>query len=173
LISEKYEIGPSICFISFNPVKREVFAADFRDRIVHHFIYNYISPIFEKIFINDCYSCRPQKGTSYGIKRLDHFIRSCSENYSRDCYILKLDIRGYFMTINKTLLCEKIEKGIKNFSGKIDFEVDFLLRLIDKIIFHNPTKNCRIKGKKKIGRVCRNPKVYFSLEKIKGCPSET
>ena len=170
LISEKYEIGPSICFISFNPVKREVFAADFRDRIVHHFIYNYISPIFEKIFINDCYSCRPQKGTSYGIKRLDHFIRSCSENYSRDCYILKLDIRGYFMTINKTLLCEKIEKGIKNFSGKIDFEVDFLLRLIDKIIFHNPTKNCRIKGKKENWSGLPKSKSLFFAGENKGLP---
>jgi len=67
---------PSICFNADKPVKREVFAADFRDRVVHHLIYSYISPIFEKTFINDSYSCRKGKGTHYGIKRIDHFIRS-------------------------------------------------------------------------------------------------
>ena len=28
-------------------------------------------------------------------------MRSCSENYHKDCYILKLDIKGYFMAMNK------------------------------------------------------------------------
>ena len=96
-----YAIGRSICFICFKPLQREIFAADFRDRIIHHLIYNYINPIFERSFLNDSYSCRVGKGTSYGIKRLDYFIRSCSRNYTRDCYILKLDIKGYFMSIDK------------------------------------------------------------------------
>ena len=111
LINEKYKIGPSICFISFKPVQREIFAADFRDRIVHHLIYNYINSCFEKTFINDTYSCRPNKGTSYGIKRVNYFIRSCSQNYKRDCYILKLDIKGYFMAIDKKILWDKIFGG--------------------------------------------------------------
>ncbi|NDK09061.1 RNA-directed DNA polymerase, partial [Candidatus Gracilibacteria bacterium] len=66
LISGKYEVGRSIYFIQNHPVKREVFAGDFRDRVVHHLIYNYISPIFEKEFIYDSYSCRVGKGTSFG-----------------------------------------------------------------------------------------------------------
>jgi|SRR5690554_4399896 len=48
IIERKYTPNPSICFIVDKPVKREIFAADFKDRVVHHFIYNYISPIFEK-----------------------------------------------------------------------------------------------------------------------------
>jgi retron-type reverse transcriptase len=89
IIERNYVPKPSICFIVDRPVKREIFAADFRDRVVHHLIYNYISPIFEKFFINDSYSCRKGKGTHYGIKRIDHFIRSCSLNYTTDCYILR------------------------------------------------------------------------------------
>ena len=46
----KYNIAPSICFINFDPVQREIFAADFRDRIVHHLVFNYINPIFDKTF---------------------------------------------------------------------------------------------------------------------------
>ena len=63
IIERKHTPKPSICFIVDKPVKREIFAADFRDRVIHHFIYNYISPIFEKTFINDSYSCRKGKGT--------------------------------------------------------------------------------------------------------------
>ncbi len=108
IIENRYKPKRSIAFIVNKPVKREIFAADFRDRVVHHLIFNYISPIFEKTFINDSYSCRVGKETHYGIKRIDKFIRSCSENYQKDCYILKLDITGYFMAINKTILFQKI-----------------------------------------------------------------
>jgi len=104
-----YNPLPSICFVVTKPVKREIFAANFRDRVIHHFIYNYIAPVFEKIFISDSYSCRKGKGTHYGIKRIDCFIRSCSNNYQKDCYILKLDIKGYFMAMNRNLLYGKVK----------------------------------------------------------------
>ena len=47
-----YKIFPSTVFIVEKPVKREVFAADFRDRIVHHLLLMYLNPYFEKHFIN-------------------------------------------------------------------------------------------------------------------------
>ena len=54
--------GKSIAFIVDKPVKREVFAADFRDRVVHHLIINKLLPLLEKEFIHDSYSCREVKG---------------------------------------------------------------------------------------------------------------
>ena len=36
--SGTYKVGRSIAFIIDKPVKREIFAADFQDRIVHHLI---------------------------------------------------------------------------------------------------------------------------------------
>jgi len=61
LINGTYTISPSICFIIRDPVQREVFAADFRDRIVHHLIYRYCYPLFDNHFIYDSYSCRLEK----------------------------------------------------------------------------------------------------------------
>jgi len=164
LINRRYKINPSICFINEHPVKREIFAADFRDRVVHHLIYNHISPIFEKYFIYDFYSCRKEKGTLLGIKRLDHFIRSCSENYKEDCYVLKLDISGYFMNIDKNILWEKVSRVLvqnKNQINKIDF--DLLLDLISKTIFNNPVKDCKVKGKRKdwVG-LPKNKSLFFA-----------
>lgn len=43
-----YQPGQSIAFIVDKPVKREIFAADFRDRVVHHLLVNKLNPLFEK-----------------------------------------------------------------------------------------------------------------------------
>lgn len=151
----RYQVGRSICFMVDYPVKREVFAADFRDRIVHHLLFNHISPIFERTFINDCYSCRKGKGTLYGIKRLDKHIRSCSHNYTRDCYVLKLDLQGYFMNINRQVLFDSVrgtldKYGYLEMPSGIHWEdseekelADYLLPLI---IFNDPTQNCVRRG---------------------------
>jgi hypothetical protein len=170
IINERYIISPSICFISFKPLKREIFAANFRDRIVHHFIYNYISPIFERLFINDNYSCRIGRGTSYGIKRLNHFIRSCSNNYKKDCYILKLDIKGYFMAIDHHVLYRKVEKTLNRFRETEDFNTDLVLRLIRQVIFHDSTIDCLLKGKKEDWQGLPKTKSLFFAGKDKGLP---
>jgi len=169
IMNREYKIGQSICFIVDNPVKREVFAADFRDRIVHHLIFNYISPIFEKHFIKDSYSCRVGKGTSEGIKRVDHFIRSCSENYQKDCWILKLDIKGYFMSMDRNILYKIIERKLKSVNNA-DFDIDLILYLIQTVVFHDPTKNCRIKGKREDWTGLPKSKSLFSAKKGKGFP---
>ena len=142
-----------VAFIVNKPVKREIFAADFRDRVVHHLLFQYLAPIIEKYLIYDCYSCRRGKGTSAGIQRAAKFLRSCSENYKKDCYIMQMDISGYFMSINRELLYRKVNGMLQTDYQKcalankvIPFDtvmVDFLLQ---KTIFHNPADNCVIKG---------------------------
>jgi RNA-directed DNA polymerase len=36
--NKTYKVGNSYCFISYKPKIREIFAASFRDRIVHHLL---------------------------------------------------------------------------------------------------------------------------------------
>lgn len=169
IMSGNYQCRPSDCFISFKPVKREIFAADFRDRIVHHFIYSYLSPLFESRFINDAYSCRVGKGVLYGINRLDHFIRSCSQNYSKDCYILKLDIKGYFMSIDRNILYNKIKYIVdRHYCG--DLPIDILYNLINKIVYGNPIRNCIIKGKREDWRGLPRSKSLFYAKLNCGLP---
>jgi len=141
-----YQPGKSIAFIVNKPVQREIFAADFRDRVVHHLIINKLNPLFEKQFIYDSYACRTGKGTHLGIQRVTRFTRQCSQNYSKDCYILKLDIQGFFMHINKDILFEKLIAFIHQKYRHTDKAL--LLDLCQKVIFNDPTQNCIIKGKR-------------------------
>ena len=111
-----YKPSPSDCFIITDPKKREVFAAAFRDRIVHHLYYNYVHQMFERTFINDSYSCIKGRGTHYGINRLEHHIRCESQNYTETCYVLKMDIRGYFMHIDRERLLNISLESLKRMS---------------------------------------------------------
>ncbi len=144
--TKTYFPGKSIAFIVNKPVKREIFAADFRDRVVHHFLINKLNPIFVDVFIQDSYACRIGKGTHFGIKRVDGFIKSCSNNYKQDCFILKLDIQGFFMNINRSILYERLFDFINKKYHEPDREL--VLFLCSKIIFNDSTKNCIIKGNK-------------------------
>ena len=148
-----YRPSPAICFVVVEPVIREVFASQFRDRIIHHLLFNYLAPIFDPTFIADSYSCRKGKGTTYGIERLDHHIRSCSNNYKRMAFVLKLDIQGYFMSIDKLLLYNIICGKLKKYWAKHGTDENvpamnpaFIDYLIKVVLFRDPTKNCIMRG---------------------------
>ena len=166
LCRREYVVGSSICFIIRDSVLREVFAADFRDRVVHHILYNRLSPFFERRFICDSYSCRPGKGTLYGVQRLEHHIRSCSKNYTEDCYVLKLDIKGYFMHIDRRILYGIIERSLPG-----DFpERESTLWLCRLVIGCEPVVNCRIKGNIHEWDALPRDKSLFHTESDCGMP---
>jgi hypothetical protein len=153
IMNRTYRISPSIVFMVHTPVQREVFAADFRDRVVHHLLVRYLEPLFERILIHDSCSCRKNKGTLYAVNRVQRFIRACSHNYTRNCYILKLDIKGYFMSINRERLYRKIismiEKAMETKQAQgVPLCPDFHLinYLLQHIIFNDPKKNCIFKS---------------------------
>lgn len=166
--NETYQIGRSIAFIVDKPVKREIFAADFRDRVVHHLIIGKLNHLFEKQFIYDSYSCRVGKGTHFGIQRIDKFIRQCSSNYTKDCYILKLDLQGFFMSIHKNILFAKLEQFIKEKYYYPD--KDLLIKLCKQVIFNDSTKNCIIKGSKSDWDNLPQTKSLFHSEPNFGLP---
>ena len=159
LYTRQYEPEPSSCFIVVRPKRREVFAAQFRDRIVHHLYFNYTHELFERTFIKDCYSCIAERGTHYGISRLAQHIRRESRNYQRECYILKLDLRGYFMHIDRKRLLEISLSTLRNMSQhRISkhhkmmwqdvLDMGFIKWLTRKIVLLDPTKHCRFAGRR-------------------------
>ena len=165
-----YQIKPSLCFISFSPVKREIFAGDFRDRVVHHLVFNVLNCYYDRLFINDCYSCRLKRGTDYGIARINQFIRQASKNYRHPAYILKLDISGYFMNIDRRRLYQKNKELITRFFRAEPEKINTLLYLLRKIIFNDPTKNCRRRGQLSDWDGLPKNKSLFGAPAGKGLP---
>ena len=147
LINRTYQPEPSSCFVVQRPKKREVFAAQFRDRVVHHLYFNYTHKLFERTFIADTYSCIEGRGTHYGIDRLKKHIRQESMNWQRDCYVMKLDIRGYFMHIDRQRLLEIATDTLRKMARRVDgMDIDFLLWLTEQIVMLDPKTSCKIIG---------------------------
>ncbi|MDE1008187.1 MAG: reverse transcriptase domain-containing protein [Paraburkholderia fungorum] len=137
LIEGTYKPGPSICFVVTRPKAREVWAADFRDRIVHHVLYNRIGPRFENSFIADSCACITGRGTLYAAKRLESKIRSITENWSRPAYYLKLDLANFFVSIDKRILRDQLGRKISE---------PWWLRLTETVLFHDPRTDFEFRG---------------------------
>lgn len=165
---DRYQLSRSICFLVNDPVIREVFAADFRDRVVHHFVIQKINPLFEKTFLPDSYACRKNKGTHYGVRRVSNHILKCSKQYTKPCYILKLDIQGFFMNIPRPLLWEKLNTFLQEKYFEPDKEK--ILRILHQIVHHDSSKNCLIKGDRREWKKVPANKSLFTTAPHCGLP---
>lgn len=74
-----YTPARSLCFIARQPKAREIHAAAFADRVVHHALVPHLEVLYEPIFIHDLYSNRKHKGTHAAVARLQHFMRQLRE----------------------------------------------------------------------------------------------
>lgn len=147
IVNRCYVPRRSMAFVINRPVKREIFCADFRDRVIHHLLFNYLNPVLDARFINDSYSCRVGRGIHYGQRRLAGAMRACSDNYKEEAWILKLDIQGYFMEMNRQLLYDKLCRHMKKPSPRWEGTdmrlVDYLVR---QVVFNNPVQGCMVRG---------------------------
>ena len=132
LLERAYRPATSICFYTVKPKRREIFAADFRDRVVHHLIYKEICRCWERVFIDQSYACRPGKGPHKAVLDLQKMLRKVTANGRRRAYYLKLDIRNFFMTIDRLILYNLLLKKCSN---------PDLRWLLHTVIFHEPTKD--------------------------------
>jgi RNA-directed DNA polymerase len=137
LRTHTYRPGRSICFVTAGPKPREVFAADFRDRIVHHLLVGWQEPVFEPRFVHDSYACRRGKGTLAASDRLMTFLRRATANGRRPAWALKLDVASFFPSIDKGILYAIIAARIR------DPEVLWLTRAV---LFHDPTTDYRFRS---------------------------
>jgi hypothetical protein len=130
--------GRSICFVVHRPRPREVWAAPFEDRIVHHLLYNQVAARFQASFLADSCACIPGRGTLYGARRLERHVRSCTHNWSRPAYYLKLDLANFFVSIDKRALRDQLRRRITE---------PWWRSLAETILMHDPRGDVLVRGR--------------------------
>jgi len=161
LKARTYSPSRSILFASRKPKLREIFAADFRDRVVHHVLVDHLERIYEPIFIHDSYACRKNKGTHAAVMRLQSFLQKVSKNGKARAYYLQLDIKDFFTSIDKNILFCLMKKKILNKD---------ILWLTEKIIFHDPTRFFILRDRENIINKIPPNKSLFGKRNLKGLP---
>lgn len=162
LNSKTYRIGKSICFLAHSPKLREVFAAEFRDRVVHHILVQAIEAFYERKFISDAYNNRKDKGIHKAVKKAQSFM----QRYE-DGYYLQLDIKGFFYSLDKNILFKTLFDDISQSELK---EKENILWLANKIIYHKPQLNFVFKGDIEKLRALPSHKTLFKIAPTKGLP---
>lgn len=124
LLNRSYRPSPLRRFVIRDPKTRAIHAPAFRDRVVHHAICNILEPIFDKTFISDSYASRKDRGTHAALERFDIFKRALTFNGKRVPHakhndmvigwVLKVDIRHYFPSINHYILLKLIARKISD-----------------------------------------------------------
>jgi RNA-directed DNA polymerase len=137
LLSQTYQPGRSICFVVTRPKPREVWAADFRDRVVHHLLYNAIAPRFVARFDAGSAACINGRGTLYAAHRLEHDVRSITQNWSRPAFYLKMDLANFFVAIDKRVLQTQLHRHITE---------PYWRWLTDVVLMHDPRTNFELRG---------------------------
>ncbi len=107
-----YAPSRSLCFVARQPKAREIHAADFSDRVVHHVLVPRLEALFEPVLIHDLYSNRQGKGTHAAVERLGAFMRAVSDNGQRPGWFLQLDVRNFFNRIDQAILFGLINRRL-------------------------------------------------------------
>lgn len=168
LNSMTYEIGVSKAFCVTTPCLREVFSAQFRDRVVHTMLDLKFGPLLEEELTDCAYACRTGKGTTYGIADVREQIRRVSNDYTIETWVLKGDLQGFFMSIIRLKLYCILEATIRRKYHEDDIE--WWLWLWKKVILHDPTKDCIKKGDLALWDKLPTNKSLFTCGKGKGLP---
>lgn len=143
-----YAPKTSNCYVITEPALREIYAAEFGDRVVQHFYMKEVEDILEEELVDGCCSCRKERGTDYALKLLKKYLIETSNYGKKDCFFLKIDLSGYFMSIDRKLVGEKFSKLIANkYKGK---HKELLLYLTPLIFENNPALNCKYKCNRKM-----------------------
>lgn len=168
-INKTYCPGTSICFAVTKPKLREIFAADFTDRVAHHLLVNEIEEYFEHRFIYHSYACRINKGTHLAASNLQKAMLKITCNKTQPAYFGQFDVKSFFTSIDKPVLFNMLSQEIQKMkrSKLWQQEIQYLLQTV---IFHNPADNYKTKGNLSLFDDIPPHKSLFHTTKTRGLP---
>ena len=105
-----YHPQPYFEFTVHEPKERKIYAPAFRDIVVQHALYRYIYPIFNRTFIDQTYACRKGGGTH----KASDYTQAALQASDPESYVLKLDVRKFFYSIPRKILCWLFTLKIKD-----------------------------------------------------------
>jgi len=106
LLAGSYEPGRYRVFMIREPKTREVAAAPFRDRVIHHALCRQLAPVLERSFIARSFSCQQGKGTTAAREE-------CRRLTNRFSHVLKCDVRKFFASIDHESLLARLDAKVR------------------------------------------------------------
>ncbi len=145
LHDRSYSPTRSLRFVARKPKAREIHAAHFRDRVVHHWLVPRLEVLYEPIFIHDVYSNRLNKGTHKACERLQAFMHAVGAQG----WYLQLDIQNFFNSIDRPILFRLLQHRLRKALRQKRLnhrEVDTLRWLVHVLLRHDTVAHSVYRG---------------------------
>ena len=97
---------------SQNP--REVFAAEPNLKVMMAYSLSRIHPLIERHLSDRTFNNRIGKGAQLAVNTVANDIYEVSEGYTKPCWIIKVDYKGYFPNMNRDIAWKKVSDIIDN-----------------------------------------------------------
>lgn len=107
LAEGKYRFGENHRFTVYDPKKRTICAAPFRDRVALHAMMRICHPVFENYQVFDSYASRIGKGQYKAIERVRQLMHP-------DGWFLKLDVCHFFGSISHEVMLGQLHSLFKD-----------------------------------------------------------
>ena len=127
-------------FMAKRPKPREVFAGEMPMRVCHHYIDQRLRPLIEKELTKVTYNNRIGYGQLACIDNVISDIYEVSCGFTRDAWVVSLDLQGYFPNAQQDLVFEQLNDLLqRKYEGE---DKDTMLYLLQRSIFSYPTHHC-------------------------------
>lgn len=127
-------------FITDIPKPREVFASDMGTRVLHHYLDIRLRPLLERRLSTHTFNNRVGMGQAACQNALIRDIYEVSEGFTRDAWIVKIDMSGCFPNIVQEIAYKQLEEVVLNdYHGADRDELLYILRVC---VFSYPVRHC-------------------------------
>ena len=127
-------------FVTDYPKPREVFASDMGTRVLHHYLDLRLRPLLEKRMGPHTWNNRVGMGQAACQSALAADIFEVSEGFTRDAWIIKVDMSGCFPNISQDIAYKQLEQVIvEDYHGRDKDELLYMLRVC---VFSYPARHC-------------------------------
>lgn len=148
--TRSYRPEPGCVFVTERRKHRQVHAAAYRDRVVHHLLHALVEPAFEPGFSAAFFACRTGRGTHAAVAALQRWMWRLSRHSGVRVYALSMDVKNFFMSLHRATLLELSRPTVAEFEramgerlapgGMTPWE------LCQRIVLHDATDKARRLG---------------------------
>lgn len=161
LKNETYKHGGYTEFYVTEPKVRRIQKSRYIDRIVHRWIVDqFLKEYFETTFIQTTYACIKNRGMHKACLDVQNAMKHCKRIWG-NYYILKMDVRKYFDSIDKDILYRILSRKIQDYK---------LLKIIKQIVYSTEGKKGQPIRKLHISNICQY--IFKRSRSIHKTPTE-
>lgn len=142
VLTKQYEPESSVCFALTYPKLREVFAAKYRDRVIHHYLAPFIMLVTEAVHArngNISHGNRPRLSAQTAAEQLQRYMQAMPNGY-----VLTMDIKGFFMNIARQMSYDIFAQFYKRIrpADYPERQRQEMLALLHQLLINDPAKDC-------------------------------